>query len=362
MGGGVKALHINVHRGEGVFLAVALVFRHIHAARHADELGEVIAALAHVHRSGVGDVEKRHRFSGVRLVQHRLHRRHFLVKNAGGLFFLAQQRSIQLDPLHAAQRVRFIAGVIHQHRNAQALQLLLNLRIVVDHGGFHCKAALLGQNQLVIRGVVFARVENVPCLHGLLRLRQIPAALFGAGQPDDIQPVQRPEQIHGCSGGQINVLDGLLQNRDFFGHPGRDLCPLLHQKVLPVLRNGDSAQPVSAVLNFKLFGIFKFRCTLRSQFRPAFFPAVPGAARQKAEQKHRTQGQRPMALHGGSHGSTFCRAEESKVRVYSISWGVLMATVSARTFMGASKPFTGMMKVELPSAFASSNFSSSTFM
>ena len=233
---------------------------------------------------------------------------------------------------------------------------------MVDHGGFHRKAALLGQDQLIIRGAVFAGVENASCLHGLPGLRQIPAALFGAGKPDGVQPVQCPKQVHGRGGGQINVLDGLLQNRDLFGHPGRGLRPLRYQKILPVLRNGDQLKAVPIVLNRKLFGIFQFSCTLRSQFRPVFFPSVPGAACQKAKQQHHTQGQRPAALHGGSHGSTFCSAEESKVRVYSISWGVLMATVSARTFRGKSKPFTGITKVELPSAFSSSNFSPSTFM
>ena len=51
-----------------------------------------------------------------------------------------------------------------------------------------------------------------------------------------------------------------------------------------------------------------------------------------------------------------------KVRVYSISWGLLMATVSAVTVSGVPSAATGISKVELPSVLVGRYFSPSTIM
>ena len=54
------------------------------------------------------------------------------------------------------------------------------------------------------------------------------------------------------------------------------------------------------------------------------------------------------------------RDAEAKVSVYSISCGVLMATVSPTTSSGVSRAATGISKVELPSVLAGRYFSPST--
>ena len=56
----------------------------------------------------------------------------------------SHQHPVELDPLHPSQGMALIAGALHQHRDAQALQLLLDLRIVVDHGGLQRQAAVPG--------------------------------------------------------------------------------------------------------------------------------------------------------------------------------------------------------------------------
>lgn len=53
---------------------------------------------------------------------------------------------------------------------------------------------------------------------------------------------------------------------------------------------------------------------------------------------------------------------ESKVSVYSISWGWLMAMVSAMTGILQLNPVTGISNVELPSVGGQAVFLSVTFM
>ena len=88
---------------------------------------------------------------------------------------------------------------------------------MVDHGVFHRKAAFCGQDALVVRGAVLARVGDAPGLHGLLCLVQIPALGAGAGKGNAVQRVQMEEQVHGRGRYQIDILHRLLQH----GHPGR---------------------------------------------------------------------------------------------------------------------------------------------
>ena len=66
-------------------------------------------------------------------------------------------------------------------------------------------------------------------------------------------------------------------------------------------------------------------------------------------------GQKP-----GKHN--YCMLAESKVSVYSISCGSLIAVVSAITSIGLSKYFTGISNCELPSVFTGRYFSPSMIM
>ena len=66
---------------------------------------------------------------------------------------------------------------------------------------------------------------------------------------------------------------------------------------------------------------------------------------------------------GGGHSQSLAfKLAESKVSVYSISWGVLMATVSAVTSSAVSSAATGISKVELPSVLVGRYFSLSTII
>ncbi len=49
---------------------------------------------------------------------------HLRVKHLLGLLCSAQQDAVQLDPLHAGQRVALVAGTLHQNRDAELFQLL----------------------------------------------------------------------------------------------------------------------------------------------------------------------------------------------------------------------------------------------
>ena len=57
---------------------------------------------------------------------------------------LIQQRAEKTDPFHAPEGMFLIAGILHQRRNTEFLQLFHHLRGVVDHRIFDGHAAVLG--------------------------------------------------------------------------------------------------------------------------------------------------------------------------------------------------------------------------
>ena len=69
---------------------------------------------------------------------------------------------------------------------------------------------------------------------------------------------------------------------------------------------------------------------------------------QLAQQQRQYRGGQPF------HWAASTAVAESKVRVYSISWGVLMAVVSPITVSGVSSARTGISKVEPPSVVRTS--------
>ena len=173
-----------------------------------------------------------------------------------GKGFFAQQDAVQLDPFHPCQRAALVARTLNQHRNAEPFQLLLHLRGVVDHGIFHRKAAFCGQDALIVRGAVLARVDNAPGLHGLLSLVQIPALGTGAGKGNAVQRVQMKEQVHGRGGHQIDVLHRLLQNSHalwYGAQSGGALRP--DKKLCLCVRDGQQGRAVCIAVGGELGGV-----------------------------------------------------------------------------------------------------------
>ena len=107
-GGVVKGLHLDGHCGQGVFLA-ALVERDILAARHTDGLGDIVAGFADIDCAGRRDVEERDGLARRLLVEHGRERGDEVIIICAGRVLSAEQGGIELQPLHAAQRLRLVA-------------------------------------------------------------------------------------------------------------------------------------------------------------------------------------------------------------------------------------------------------------
>ena len=127
---------------------------------------------------------------------------------------------------------------------------------MVDHGVFHRKAAFCGQDALVVRGAVLARVGNAPGLHGLLCLVQIPALGAGTGKGNAVQRVQMEEQVHGRGGHQIDVLHRLLQYSHSLGYGVQGGSALRPDKELCLcVRDGQQGRAVRIAVGGKLGGV-----------------------------------------------------------------------------------------------------------
>ena len=163
------------------------------------------------------------------------------------------------------------------------------------------------------------------------------------------------------------MLQRLLQNNDIrwdtLGHLGafRD-----HQNGL-VRTNGDLPVSAGLVINGEGFCIVHGPGAGKCQAVPAdclgcsrglrgCFRTLLGCGGAAAEQQSR-QNQCKKSSHFSSSS-----VEESRRMVYSISWGVLMATVSATTAIFTSSAVTGISKEEPPSLLTGSYFTPSTII
>ena len=85
---------------------------------------------------------------------------------------------------------------------------------MVDHGRFYCQVTAFGQNPLIVRGAVLSGVQHIAALQRRHRLRDIPSGGIRAGKADIADGIQRPEQIHGGGGYQIDAVQRLAQRGD----------------------------------------------------------------------------------------------------------------------------------------------------
>ena len=233
----------------------------------------------------------------------------------------------------------FIARAFHQHGDAQRLELLLRLGAVEDHRVLNGKLGALAQQQLVIRGGVFSRVEDALPVHAPPHFRERPVVPLRARQAHRVQRVQARERVHHRRGGDIERLQRRVQH----GHAGLRLRLRAFGHEEEAVFPGDRHQ--RAALRVKrdreLIGVAQLH---RGGLRPARRFRL--RLRAAAERQRREQQQKKPFFHGAA-----VIAAELKHSVYSISCGWLMAVVSAITPSARSNAATGIQKTELPSVF-----------
>ena len=351
---GVKILQRQVHGGK-VVAVVGQVRKNIITARHLDHLGHIVAALAHIGKVVGCDGEKSTALAGGSLPGQRCKALHLPGEFLFRQLLFPQQDAPELEPFQPGQRAALIAGALHQHRDAKPFQLLLDLRGVVDHGVLDGKAAVGRKDLFIVRGAVLARIGNAPGLHGGSGLIQIPALRLGTGKSHTVQPIQREEQVHHRGGDKVDVPDGLTQHRHALGQAFH-LSGILrgHKELLPRFGQGQHGIAALIAVGSKLCGVIQRTGMVKDQFFCAGGRCLGGGATRQSQYCSRQNAQELL--------SRQFHQFSAKVSVYSISWGVLMATVSAVTASGVPSAETGISKVEFPSVLVGRYFSPSTIM
>ena len=353
----VEGFHLNIDGGLSVVLR-RFVEGDIVAAGDGDALRHIVRGLADIHRAAAGDVEESHGLARGLLLQHIRHAVHLCVEQRLGLVLLVQQRRVQLDPLHPPHGQGLIAGGLHQYGDTQPLQLLQHRRGVVDHGVFHRQIAALGQNQLIVRLGILAGVGHRAAVHGVLGALDVPVRLLFAAEGDAIDGIQLVKVVHSGSGYQIDLIQRLLQNGDTGGHALRYRRALRYQQVHPVVADGDTLVAFTGVLHGELLGVAQGHGAVKDQLVPRHGGGLPvcfgGGVSRAAGTEGQDRQRRQQSGEKAPHWAASTAVEESKVRVYSISWGVLMAVVSPITVSGVSSARTGISKVEPPSVVRTS--------
>ena len=292
----VKCLHLDGDGGLGVLL-FRVVKGDVFPARHGDGFSNIVRRLSHIDRAVARHIEECDGLSRGRSAQNARNAVHFLLKQRRGLVLLADERTVELDPLHAAKRLALVAGHFHEHGDAQRFKLLDDLGRVVDHRVFKHQIAALRQDKLVIRLGVFARVKHVTRAHGLLRLLDIPVRLLASTEADAVDRVQLGKAVHRRAGDQINFIERLLQNCHALRHAAGHGRSLRHEQEFLILPDGDALVVVPREGNRKLRGIVKRHGLIKRQSIPRdrrifavrtvlrFVPA--GAERQHGQQREK---------------------------------------------------------------------------
>ena len=231
-------------------------------------------------------------------------------------------------------------------------------RRVIDHGVFHRQITALRQDQLIIRLGVLAGVYQRSTVHGVLGTLDIPVRLLFTAEGDAVDGVQLVEVVHGSGGYQIDLVQRLVQNSDAGGCSVRHRRALRYQQVHPVVVDGDALVALSGILYGKLLGIAQGHGAVKDQLVPRHGGGLPvclgGGVSRAAGTEGQDRQRRQQSGEKAPHWAASTAVEESKVRVYSISWGVLMAVVSPITVNGVSSARTGISKVEPPSVVRTS--------
>ena len=254
---GIERLHLDVHGRESVFLHIQVIGgKDVLSAGKLDHLGDIIPRLPHIDAAVGADVEKCHGFSGVFAGADSIQLPGLRLKKRLCRLGFPQQQPVELDPLHAPQRVGLIAGVFHQHGDSQRLQLLPNLRTVIDHGGLYRQFTAAGEDRLIVWRIVLSRIFQRAVFHGALNIRQTPSGFGGAGHVNAVQCTDAVKQIHGGAGCHIEIVQRLLKNGDAVIHTGWRRFALRYQQVLVFAGDGDEGI-LAVVVHGKFLGVFQ---------------------------------------------------------------------------------------------------------
>ena len=186
----------------------------------------------------------------------------------------------------------------------------------------------------------------------------VPVRLLFAAEGDAPDGIQLVEVVHGGGRHQIDLIQRLLQNGDLLRHALRYRRALRHQQVHPVVVDGDTLVALTGVLHGELLGVAQGHGAVEVQLVPRHGGGLSVCLGGGVSRAAGTEGQdcqrRQQSGEKTPHWAASTAVEESKVRVYSISWGVLMAVVSPITVSGVSSARTGISKVEPPSVVRTS--------
>ena len=147
------------------------------------------------------------------------------------------------------------------------------------------------------------------------------------------------------------MVQRLLQDGHVLRHACRDRRTLGHEQKRLILADGDARIVLARVGNRELLGVGEGQRAVKRQAVPRgcgcglLRCGLLGRGLLRAAQhssKKRQQQRKDPRL----HSPAACRLADEKFRVYSISWGVLMAVVSPMTVRSVSKASTGISNVE----------------
>ena len=149
------------------------------------------------------------------------------------------------------------------------MQLLDDLRRVVDHRVFNGKVAAALQNRLVVRCGIFSGVAHAAFFHRGLCAFDVPVALLEAAEGNAPDCVQMVKIVHRGGRNEIDVRKRPVQNRDACRHAFRDLGVFRYQQKFLIGSDGDAGIVVSRVADGKLRGVGERKLPVKRQ-------AVPG--------------------------------------------------------------------------------------
>ena len=181
-----------------------------------------------------------------------------------------------------------VAGAVHQHRHAQQLDHLLDLRRMVDHRGFDGEAAAFIDQQLIVRLAVLAGEQDVAALHGGHRVVDVPAGGLQRRQPDGVQRIDGVEQRHRRGRGQIDVFDGLLQYHDVRVQPLRRFHFLRHHQIARVALHVDQRVAALIVIHRKAAGVDQLHGRFPGQSRQRRALGQRRPAQQRRQRRQQT--------------------------------------------------------------------------
>ena len=160
---GVKALHLHIHGRAGV--VVGEVVKDILSSGELEHLCDIIGGFAHICCTVRCDIEECGGLAGGRLVKDGSEGVELLVIERLRLLLLSCEHAVQLDPLHAAEGIAFVARALDEHGDAEPFELFLDLGRVVDHRGLEREVAVRVADGFIVRGAVSCR--RIRCRRGL---------------------------------------------------------------------------------------------------------------------------------------------------------------------------------------------------